>query len=510
MSSPIQGSLAKDRLGVPSVVFFVMSAAAPLTVVAGVVTVGYATTRIIGIPFGFVTIAVILGIFSVGYVAMSRHITNAGAFYTYVSNGLGRPLGVGAAWMALLAYNALQVGLYGIIGSAVAPLLQQYANLEVRWWIIALVAWALVAILGVLRVDINGKVLALLLCAEIVIILIYDFADLAKPAGGSLTFDTLLPSNLFVSGFGAVLVLTFLGFTGFESAVVFSEESKNPRRTIALATYLSVAIIGGIYALSSWAMSVATGPANIVSASDQSVKDNQILLFGLATDRLPSVFIDIGSVLFATSVLAAMISFHNTVARYTFSLGRERVFPSLLSTTGRRSGAPVAGSLVQSLLGLAVIIIYAAFKLDPVVQLFYWLGTGGAFGILVLLAITSIAVVLFFLRKPSGENAFQRLIAPAIASVVLAAAVWVAVANFHDLLGVPWEHPVRWIIPAAFPAVAILGILSALILKVSKPEVYQAIGLGANSVSGLTTQSRVIQSDYAPQHGGTLPQEIRQ
>jgi amino acid transporter len=173
--SSIQGSLAKDRLGVPSVVFFVMSAAAPLTVVAGVVTTGYATTQITGVPFAFIAIAVTLAIFSVGYVAMSRHITNAGAFYTYVANGLGRPLGVGAAWAALLAYNALQLGLYGIIGSALEPVLKDAPfNMEnpPKWWAIALVAWALVAILGVLRVDVNGKVLAVLLCAEIVITLI--------------------------------------------------------------------------------------------------------------------------------------------------------------------------------------------------------------------------------------------------------------------------------------------------------------------------------------------------
>src|SRR5688572_6530447 len=100
--APIQGSLSRDRLGVPAVVFFVMSAAAPLTVVAGVVTTGYATTGATGIPFGFITIAIILAFFAVGYVAMSRHITNAGAFYTYVTHGLGKPLGVGAAWMALL------------------------------------------------------------------------------------------------------------------------------------------------------------------------------------------------------------------------------------------------------------------------------------------------------------------------------------------------------------------------------------------------------------------------
>jgi amino acid transporter len=508
MSSPIQGSLAKDRLGVPSVVFFVMSAAAPLTVVAGVVTTGYAQTQVLGIPFGFITIAVTLGIFSVGYVAMSRQITNAGAFYTYVSNGLGRPLGVGAAWMALLSYNALQIGLYGIIGSAVAPLLKQWFNIDVDWVVIALVAWALVLVLGLMRVDINGKVLALLLSSEIILILIYDFADLSKPAGGSLTFDTLLPGNLFVgSAAGAVLVLTFLGFTGFESAVVFSEESKNPRRTIALATYLSVAIIGLIYALSAWAMSVATGPDNIVKVSTDNGPGT---IFGLALERLPSTFVDIGSALFATSVLAAMISFHNTVARYTFALGRERVFPSLLSTTGRRSGAPIAGSLVQSILGIIVILIYRGFNLDPVVQLFFWIGTAGGFGILVLVALTSIAVFAFFLRKPGGENAFRRVIAPILATILLGGIVYFAIDGFDALLGVSPDDPLRWIIPASYPAVAVLGILWALILKATKPDVYQTIGLGANSVSGVTTQSRVIQSDYSPQHGGIPQQEVRQ
>lgn len=500
MSSPIQGSLAKDRLGIPSVVFFVISAAAPLTVIAGVVTTGYATTGVLGIPFGFVTIAVILGIFSVGYVAMSRHITNAGAFYTYVSNGLGRPLGVGAAWMALLAYNGLQVGLYGVIGDATAPLLQQWFDVEVKWWVIALVAWALVAILGVLRVDVNGKVLALLLCAEIVITLIYDVFFLAKPAGGGITFDTLDPSNLFVgSAAGAILVLTFLGFTGFESAVVFSEESKNPKRTIAWATYLSVAIIGVLYALSSWAMSVATGPENIAQVStDEGVGT----IFSLAAERLPIAFVDIGSVLFATSVLAAMISFHNTVARYTFALGRERVFPTLFSATGRRSGAPIAGSTIQSLLGLVVIVLYAAFNIEPVVHLFFWVGTSGAFGILILIALTSVAVFAFFLRNANGENLWRRMIAPVISAIVLGAVVYFAVDGFSSLLGVAEDDPMAWMIPAAYPAVALLGILWALILRATKPDVYRAIGLGANTVTGVTTQSRVLQNEYAPQHGG--------
>jgi amino acid transporter len=490
------------------VVFFVMSAAAPLTVVAGVVTTGYATTGILGIPLGFIAIAVILMLFSVGYVAMSRHITNAGAFYTYVAHGLGRPLGVGAAWMALLAYNALQVGLYGIIGAASEPVLAKF-DITVEWWIVSLITWAIVAVLGVLRVDVNGKVLALLLTAEIVIMLIYDVFYLAKPGPEGVAADTLMPDNLLSAGLGAagaVLVLTFLGFTGFESAVVFSEESKNPRRTIAMATYIAIIVIGGTYALSSWAMSVATGPANIVAASTENGPGT---IFALAAERLPIAFVDIGAVLFATSVLAAAISFHNTVARYTFALGRERVFPSLLSTTGRRSGAPIAGSIVQSLLGLILIIVYAVRDLDPVVQLFFWVGTGGGFGIMVLVTLTSLAVIAFFARNRQGENAWRRIIAPALSFIALAVVVYYAVDGFHNLLGVPADDPLRWYVPAAYPAIGLLGVLWALILRATRPEVYGAIGLGANAQTGVATQSRVLSNQYVPPPGVGVGQDYR-
>ena len=88
-------------------------------------------------------------------------------------------------------------------------------------------------------------VLAALLVAEIVVVLVFDLGQLGNPAGGEVSFAAFSPDNLFVPGVGAVLVLAVLGFVGFESAVVFSEESKDPKRTVPLATYLSVAIIAG-------------------------------------------------------------------------------------------------------------------------------------------------------------------------------------------------------------------------------------------------------------------------
>jgi amino acid transporter len=140
--------LARSRLGVSAVVFFVMSAAAPLTVIAGAVTTAYAVTGVTGIPVAFVVVAVVLGVFSVGYVTMARRIANAGAFYTYVTHGLGRPPGVAAALVAVLAYNALQIALYGGLGVVAAGFFAAEAGWDAAWWVYALVAWALVAVLG--------------------------------------------------------------------------------------------------------------------------------------------------------------------------------------------------------------------------------------------------------------------------------------------------------------------------------------------------------------------------
>ncbi|WP_326559630.1 APC family permease [Micromonospora sp. NBC_01796] len=480
--SNVSSALASGRLGIPSVVFFVLSAAAPLTVVAGVVTTGFAVTGVTGIPLAFLLIGAVLALFSVGYVAMARHTANAGAFYAYVSRGLGRPAGVGAAWVALIAYNALQVGLYGAVGAAAAPVLDQMFGIgEPRWWVIALIAWAVVAGLGVLRVDINGMVLAVLLLTEIAIIVAFDLADLLSPAGGSVSLETLAPSNLFVPGVGAILVLAATGFTGFESAVVFSEESKDPKRTVPVATYLSVAIIAGLYALSAWAMTVATGPDKIVESSQA---EGVGLIFVLADGNLGGTFVSIGQVLFLTSVLAAMISFHNTTARYTFALGRERVLPALFGRTAPRTGAPRAASIAQSVLGLVVIAVYAIAGWDPLVQLFYWGGTGGGFGVLLLITATSIAVIAFFARNPSGESGWHRMIAPGLATVALAAIVFIALDNFAILLGVAPDSVLRWALPAVYPVAAVLGVIWALVLRARRPEVYATIGLGPESATG--------------------------
>ena len=76
--SKMERALAKDRLGVPSVVLFVVAAAAPLLVI-GAMTTGYAVSDFDGFPTAYMAVLVILLVFAAGFVAMSRHVANAGA-----------------------------------------------------------------------------------------------------------------------------------------------------------------------------------------------------------------------------------------------------------------------------------------------------------------------------------------------------------------------------------------------------------------------------------------------
>jgi amino acid transporter len=279
-----------------------------------------------------------------------------------------------------------------------------------------------------------------------------------------------------------VLVLAILGFVGFEASVVFSEESKDPKRTVPMATYLSVAIIAVVYALSSWSMTVAVGPDRIVEeAGTQSVE----LIFNLAGAHLGDTVLTIGQALFLTSVLAAMISFHNTTARYAFALGRERVLPAVFGRTSPTTGAPRAASLAQSTLGLLVIILYAVNGWDPVLQLFFWLGTSGGFGVLLLITTTAFAIIAYFARSGEPETLWRRLIAPGIAAIALVAIIVLAVQNFADLLGVAPDSPLRWAIPAAYPVAALLGALWVLSLRRRRPDTYARIGLGAESAAAV-------------------------
>jgi amino acid transporter len=148
------------------------------------------------------------------------------------------------------------------------------------------------------------------------------------------------------------------------------------------------------------------------------------LPFSLAGERLGAGLADAGSILLITSAFAAMLSFHNTCARYSYALAREGVLPRGLAQTGARSGAPQASSALQRTLSLIVIIVYAIGGCDPINQLFFWGGALGGFGVLACLIATSLAVMAYFARRSHDESPFTWLIAPLLSAAALGVVFW--------------------------------------------------------------------------------------
>ena len=477
-TSAVSRALAGDRLGVPAVLAFILAGVAPLTVAAGLIPAAYATTGLTGIPAGFLVIAVVLAVFATGYMAMSRNIVNAGAFYAFIAQGIGRAAGVAAALVALAAYSCLQIALYGMLGPAAASLAADRLGVHAAWWAWALAAWAVVAVLGLARVDITGRVLGTLTAIEIAVILALTVAGLAHPAGGQLSFATLSPSALTSGGLGTagvLAVIAVLGFSGFEQAPVLAEEARHPRRTIPVTTYTALGLIGVTYAGSAWAMATHAGDARVVAAAGAQ---GPALMFGLGGSALAQA----APWLFLTSLFAAALAFHNAVWRYAFALSREGVLPGMLGRTGANN-IPKAASLAQSATGLVVIGAFALAGWPPVTGLFFGGGTTGGFGILILLAVTSVAVIAFFARNPRGETLWSRLIAPALAAVLLTGLAVLAVLHYGTLLGVPPGAAAAWALPASYAVLAAAGLAWGLVLKIRRPAVYDGIGLGAHAAS---------------------------
>ena len=463
--------LAKKSVGSSSLFWFSVGASAPMTALVGGILTTFALTGVVGTPLSFVILMVALGLFSVGYVAMARHVPHAATFYAFFARGLGRVWGVSASFVALLSYNCIQIGLYGLIGATLS------AQLGGEWWIWALAVWAIIAVLGLLHVTFNAVVLAVVLVCEIVVITLFDLASFVAPADGSISMTPLLPSSLFVDGVGGVFALSVAGFVGYELAPVFGEEARN-RESVPRATFWSLIFIGLFYAVSGWAMAVSVGPSRVGATAADPASG---LPFSIIEQHYGKPLAYIATLLLITSIFGAMLSFHNGVGRYVFGLSREGVLPQVFSRVGlsaNRAGAPIGGSVPQSAVALLVLAVAVVLRLDPVKVLFTWLVTVAAVGVMVLMLGTNFAVIGFF-RRGGGtrESAWQRVLAPVLGAIALGGILLITVANLASLVGAEPGSPVPYIVPGVIAVAAILGAVWGVALR-ARPEVYNRIGVG--------------------------------
>ncbi|MDR6957938.1 amino acid transporter [Pseudomonas brassicacearum] len=476
VSVPINSStgLKRGALGVGFIIFFVVSAASPLSVIAGGFPIGIMLGNGAGTPALLILTLLVLLAFSVGYTTMARHVTNAGGFYAFSSRGLGGLAGGAAGMLAMFAYNILQIGLYGMFGGVVSSTMASMFGLELAWWSYSLMAMASIAILGYRKIDLSARVLSIVVIAEYLAILTLDFAILKTGGDSGINLDSFSRSHVF-SGTPSIGVLfCFAAFIGFEATTIYGEEAKDPQRTIPIATYCSVLLIGSFYALSVWSMIVGVGADKIV-ATLQALQDPTTFIYGMSDHFVGPYLTQIIRVLFMVSIYAGLLAFHNAAARYFYAIGRDGLLPSRLGTTHRVHQSPHMGSVLQSLISAVVVLIFAAMDADPILQLFAWFSNLATLCVILLMALTSAAVWAYFRRHPELKIGLWRgRILPGISCLALLVVLILAVVHFDVLTGA--STVLSYGLCAIIPAALLAGVFLAARLRKASPERYLALG----------------------------------
>jgi amino acid transporter len=434
-------SLRSGRLGVIGIVFFVVAAASPLVGMTGALPAAILLGNGAAAPGAYLLAGLTLLLFSVGYAAMSHQVTNSGAFFAYIGRGMGLHLGVGSAFVSLLAYLAIHLSIFGFFGGLMA---EQVGGMP--WWGWSLVAWAAVTWLSLRSVDVGAHVLGVLLGLELLVLIITTVAILFQGGPEGWNFAaSFSPSNILAGGLagsaGIALAFAFASFVGFEATAIYGEESINPKRTVPLATYVAVLFITVLFASTTFAVVTGLGSGQVMdrvvqlsSVDGEPLVNPANVLFTLASQYVGDWLSALMKSLVLSSLFAAMLAFQNSAARYLFALGRGGTLPAAQARVNAR-GAPSAGSITVSVITGAVITIFALAGLDPILNMFFWFSGLAVVSILLIEILVCLAVIAWFRRVPGDSNLFQSLIAPVLATVGLSVGLYLLMARFGLLTG---------------------------------------------------------------------------
>lgn len=455
----------------------VLAASAPLSVMAAFAPVSLLVGNGLGMVQSYLIAGIAIMMFAFGFLAMGRAIarrgSDAGALYTYVAKGLGKPVGLGGAFLAIFSYVMLQAGTFGMLGVSLHQFMEQRFEVTfLGWWQYSLLFWILVGVLGFRRLDLSAKVLGVTMFGEIAMVTLLDAAVLLKgPALGDLSFEPFTPAALFSGNPGIGIMFAVATFIGFEATAIYSEEVRDARRTIPRATFASIAIIALLYSFSTFCLVNAFGP----EAAIAQAKADPTAMFPIALRTYVSLWsVDVMYVLLISSLFAAVLSFHNAVARYFYSFGIDGVLPGRFGKTHETHGSPANASLLQSAVSLAVVAPFAILGRDPVLELYAW-GVGiGTMAMLLLFAITSIAVLIYLRTNGANERLWDRRIAPAIGFFMLGSIAVYATLNFDSLIEASRALTIAFlgIVYLSF----LIGFGLALCWKRGRPDLYVRIG----------------------------------
>ena len=470
-------TLNEDRLqgnmGVGALVMSVLAFSGPLLTTSGFIPVYFPMlgADAAGVPMVFIFITLILVFFATGFSKMGSVMERPGGFYTYITEGLGRNLGLTSAVILVTGYISIALFAPPLIAIYTQNVVENiFKGPHINWYIIAIISVIGTTLLAYRRIDISAKVLFYIMIFESLAVFVFDavcFINGYSINGGLVPF--IVPS-MASSGFGVVLLFAVGNFLGFEATVIYREECRDPQKTIPRATFMAVIGIGAFYFLASWAFLAYYG----ATASDVLSQNAAIAFMEILGAHASKLFGDVISVVVITSCFASLLSIQNVSARYLFSLGRDRVLPKALGRVHKKHHSPYVAATTVGVIWAITLSIFLVSGKDP--NYLYLLFAGvGEFLIVMGIFMASLAVIFYFRKNKQYKfSAWSTLIAPALGAIGIAFVLIMAVINFNALTAA--SGTVSVILFSTIMLIAIGTFAYSKYLQKSKPDIYERIG----------------------------------
>jgi len=457
-------------MGTIALMLTVLAFSAPMAVVEGFIpyTIYFGGP---GATFAFALTTVVLLLFAVGYIAMTRHIPKPGNFYAFISAGLGRATGLGSAFLATTGYICILGGNHVYFGVATSELITSFGGPHTPWLLWSFIGWATVTILGHFHIELSARILMIAMTIEVLVVLIFNAFVIGQGGAEGLSAEPLTLHAFTQGNIAVTLVFTILVFLGFEATALFRDEVRNPNHTVPRATYSAIVFIGILYVLACYAMTMAYG-----SQAWEVAKENPIKMFPQAIGLfVHPAFEQLVFFSVIISIFAANLSIHNVSSRYIMNLAADRALPEILAAVHIRHISPYMGSAAAGIFALALVLISYLSKIDATAYYAIIMGIG-AIAIIFTMGLVSFAVAGWFAKHgiPADTNILKVYIAPIIAGTVLIGTMIYTCLHLDILVGgEPGEN--NWI-NFVLLGVFLLGMGIATWFRHKHPQIYGNLG----------------------------------
>lgn len=318
---------------------------ATMLVMGGIVGSGifinpYVVARQVHTPALILAAWIFGGVIGVGgafiWAELAATLPKVGGQYAYLREAYHPALAFLYGWVLLLV---IQTGGMAAVSITFARYFIDLTGLQVRDWVIATAALAILTFINCLGVKTGGRTQSALMVMKIVAISALVIAGLAL-TGRHVTITTAAERDWSLTSFGAAMVPVLFAYGGWQTANFLAAEVKEPKKNLPRGLLLGVLGVVVLYIGVNWVCLRSLGPRALAATTTPATAVMQ-----MALGQRGATFI---AAAIAVSTLGFLSQSILTAPRVYFAMADDGLFFRAIAWLDPRTRVPVVAIVLQS------------------------------------------------------------------------------------------------------------------------------------------------------------------